>query len=81
MTGKAEDIPTLGFEEALTELETLVDTLEKGELTLEESLATFERGVALTRRCQTALEQAEQKVEILTTKSAVAQPEPFDNDA
>ena len=47
------------------DLEELVDRLEQGDLPLEESLAAFERGVMLTRACQTALKEAEQKVEIL----------------
>lgn len=69
------------FEEALAELETIVDTLEKGDLTLEQSLAAFERGVGLTRSCQKALDEAEQKVQILTSRSPDAEPEPFDSDA
>ncbi len=55
------------FEEDLEELEKLVENLEKGELSLEESLACFERGIALTRNCQKALSEAEQKVNILLT--------------
>jgi exodeoxyribonuclease VII small subunit len=70
--------PTL--EEALTELESLVDTLEKGELSLEESLAAFERGIRLTRTCQRVLDEAEQKVRILTAKSEDAEPEPYESD-
>ena len=54
------------FETAVTELEALVEQMESGELTLEETLKQFERGVALTRACQKALKQAEQKVELLT---------------
>ncbi len=57
---------SLKFEEALEELETLVNTLEKGELSLEDSLKSFERGVTLTRVCQHALKEAEQAVQILT---------------
>jgi exodeoxyribonuclease VII small subunit len=72
--------PPPPFEEALAELEALVDTLEKGELSLEESLAAFERGIGLTRTCQQALDAAEQKVRILTAKSADAQPEPFEQN-
>jgi exodeoxyribonuclease VII small subunit len=53
------------FEQALTELESLVETMERGDQTLEQSLAAFERGVQLTRFCQQALSDAEQKVEIL----------------
>ncbi|MCP1673742.1 exodeoxyribonuclease VII small subunit [Natronocella acetinitrilica] len=58
----------LAFEQALKELESLVERMEQGELTLEESLRSFERGVELTRLCQRALKDAEQKVEILTTE-------------
>jgi len=72
-----EEIP---FEEALSELESLVETMEKGELSLEESLASFERGVALTRLCQQALKAAEQKIEILSTNSSEAELEPFQGD-
>ena len=56
----------IDFEKALAELEQLVETMEKGDLTLEESLKQFERGVTLTRACQKALANAEQKVQILT---------------
>jgi exodeoxyribonuclease VII small subunit len=53
------------FEDSLAELETLVQQMEQGDLTLEDSLAAFERGISLTRGCQTALAQAEQKVNFL----------------
>ncbi|MGD8557185.1 MAG: exodeoxyribonuclease VII small subunit [Chromatiales bacterium] len=72
-----EEIP---FEDALSELESLVETMEKGELSLEESLASFERGVALTRLCQQALKAAEQKIEILSANSSEAELEPFQGD-
>lgn len=65
----------LDFEQALKELETLVEKLENGELSLEESLKHFERGVTLTRICQSALENAEQKVQILTEKSGATRLE------
>jgi len=68
------------FEEALAELEQLVETFEKGELSLEESLKSFERGVELTRTCQQALKEAEQKIEILTGRTIDAETEPFDRD-
>lgn len=58
------------FEGSLAELEAIVDRLEQGELSLDESLRQFERGVQLTRVCQAALKQAEHKVEILLRKSA-----------
>ncbi|WP_089727147.1 exodeoxyribonuclease VII small subunit [Candidatus Thiosymbion oneisti] len=63
----------VSFEDVLKELESLVDTLEQGELTLEQSLAYFERGIELTRTCRKVLDAAEQKVRILTNES----PEPF----
>ena len=53
------------FEESLAKLESLVEKMEAGELSLEDSLKTFEEGVKLTRECQQALAQAEQKVKIL----------------
>ncbi|WP_404368525.1 exodeoxyribonuclease VII small subunit [Marinobacter sp.] len=53
------------FEKSLNELETLVRDLEQGELSLEQSLSAFERGVRLTRECQQALRTAEQRVEQL----------------
>ena len=64
MTQKKQAIPD--FEAALAELETIVQRLEQGELPLEESLRQFERGVALTRSCQKALRQAEQKIRVLS---------------
>jgi exodeoxyribonuclease VII small subunit len=66
------------FERALGDLESTVEQLEHGDLSLEEALKQFERGVALARDCQSALKQAEQKVEILLQKSAAAAPEPFE---
>ena len=56
------------FEKAVSELEALVEQMERGDLTLEESLTKFERGIALVRSCQTALQQAEQKVQTLIDK-------------
>jgi exodeoxyribonuclease VII small subunit len=53
------------FDEALQELETLVETLEQGDLSLDESLARFERGVSLARECRDALTNAEQRVQVL----------------
>jgi exodeoxyribonuclease VII small subunit len=68
------------LEKSLAELEQIVEKLEAGELTLDESLKQFERGVQLTRQCQTALRTAEQKVEILLKKSGADnfEVEPFD---
>ncbi len=67
----------LDFEKALNELETLVETMEQGDMSLEDSLKQFERGVELTRQCQTALKEAEQKVQILIGKSEQAELEAF----
>ena len=53
----------------MQDLEQIVERLEQGDLSLEESLAAFERGVLLTRTCQSALKEAEQKVEILLKKA------------
>ncbi len=68
----------IDFEQALRELESLVEELETRELTLEESLEYFERGVTLTRICQTVLTAAEQKVRVLTEKQGRTSLEPID---
>ena len=69
------------FEKALEELEELVETLEKGELSLDETLKQFERGIKLTRTCQLALKNAEQKVELLIKQAGKTDLEPFDPDS
>jgi exodeoxyribonuclease VII small subunit len=56
----------LDFETALGDLETLVERMESGDMSLEESLKAFEHGVKLTRHCQAALKSAELKVKMLT---------------
>jgi exodeoxyribonuclease VII small subunit len=66
-----------GLEKSLEELEALVTRLESGDLPLEQALKEFERGVKLTRQCQAALQEAEQKVEILLKKTETAEPSPF----
>jgi exodeoxyribonuclease VII small subunit len=70
----------LDFEQSLAELESLVERLEHGDLPLEEALKTFERGVALTRHCQAALQAAQQKVEILLKRGEQSVVEPFADD-
>lgn len=65
----------------MSELETLVERLETGDLPLEDSLKTFERGVTLTRSCQLALKEAEQKVEILLKKTGQPSMETFTQTA
>ena len=77
MPKKRNDID---FEKALEELEELVVKMEKGNLSLEESLKYFERGVALTRMCQKALSEAEQKVQILLEKDGKQQLQDFGSD-
>jgi exodeoxyribonuclease VII small subunit len=76
---KSVDLTSPSFEEALTELESIVDALEKGEMSLEESLSVFERGIGLTRTCQQVLDAAEQRVRILTDARPDAEPEPFES--
>ena len=69
--------PVAQFEHSLDELEQLVEKMEQGEMSLEDSLAAYERGVGLYRRCQTALEQAELRVRLLTDPDAPDKAEPF----
>ena len=57
------------FEQALEDLEALVSSMEDGELSLEDSLQAFEKGIKLTRKCQAALKQAEQKVQVLINEN------------
>lgn len=72
------EVESLDFEQALAALEQLVGELEGGDQPLEVSLAAFERGVALTRRCQSALRAAEQKVEILSRNTVDGELQPFE---
>lgn len=62
----------IDFEKSLDELEGLVERMEQGDSNLEDSLKDFERGIELTRSCQTALAEAEQKVQILLKKNGKA---------
>ncbi|AFU99143.1 exodeoxyribonuclease VII small subunit [Simiduia agarivorans] len=66
------------FEQSLAALEALVNRMEKGELTLEESLKAFEEGVQLTRECQTRLAEAEQRVNLLLEQDGELQTTPLD---
>lgn len=68
----------LDFEQSLSELQALVERLESGELPLEESLSAFEQGIRLTRDCQSALSQAEQKVQILLERDGELEEAPFE---
>lgn len=76
----ASNTEPFDFEQALAELEQLVERMEHGELSLEQSLKDFERGIALTRACQGALKEAEQKVQILTSQGGQEELEPFDEE-
>jgi len=69
--------PVADFEQSLEALEQLVDRMEHGEMSLEDSLAAYETGVGLYRRCQGALEQAELRVRLLTDASDPASAELF----
>jgi exodeoxyribonuclease VII small subunit len=78
MTNKTKSLAQL--EKSLTALEALVEKLENGDLPLEKALAEFERGVKLTRQCQAALQEAEQRIEILLKQSETAEPVRFDSE-
>jgi exodeoxyribonuclease VII small subunit len=69
---------SLNLEKALSDLEKLVDELESGELPLEKAMKKFEQGIELTRNCQTALQDAEQRVEILLKSAGGEELEEFE---
>ena len=75
---EASEGEALTFEAALAELENLVERMEGGELSLDQSLQAFERGVALTRHCQTALAAAELKVQALSEDGELTKFAPDD---
>lgn len=75
---KPESAAAPDFEKALAELEEIVSTLEKGDLSLDAALKHFERGIALTRQCQTSLKEAELKVEQLVERNGKQTLEPFE---
>ncbi|NYT26692.1 MAG: exodeoxyribonuclease VII small subunit [Candidatus Thiodubiliella endoseptemdiera] len=66
------------FNEGLKELEAIVQTMEDGDLNLEDSLKYFEQGVALTRQCQVALSEAEQKIALLSADDNYQSEKPLD---
>jgi exodeoxyribonuclease VII small subunit len=68
------------FEHSLDELEQLVQRMEHGDLSLDDSLKTYERGIALYRNCQTALEQAELRVKLLYDPESPDEAEDFKPD-
>ncbi len=79
MTDKTDKQPD--FEKALAELESLVQKMESGDLTLDDSLAEFKRGVELTRHCQDVLEKAQLTVDKLLNVDDESSTEPFKPDS
>jgi exodeoxyribonuclease VII small subunit len=71
----------LDFESSLSELTQLVEQMEQGGLSLEQSLESFERGIKLVRHCQSALQTAEQKVQILMEKNGKLESLPYQSEA
>ena len=69
----------VNFEQSLAQLESLVKKLESGELPLEESLKSFETGISLVRQCQTALANAEQRVNVLVEEQGEQHLSPFED--
>jgi|TARA_B110000027_G_C15915080_1_gene210092 exodeoxyribonuclease VII small subunit len=76
-----KEIKAMDFEKQLETLEGLVESLESGDLSLEDSLKSFEQGIKVARDCQQALKQAEQKVEVLMRQGDDLVSQPFDGDA
>lgn len=74
---KSNNLAEFSFEQSLAELEKLVVKMESGELALEESLQAFEQGIKLTRQCQNALAQAEQRVQVLLEQNGQSVAQPF----
>jgi len=80
-TQTTDDTPGLGsFEASVTELENLVEALETGEVSLEEALSKFERGVTLARQCQTMLKSAELRVDQLLAEGDSERVASFEAD-
>ena len=67
------------FEQSLEKLEQLVERMEEGDLSLEDSLKTFEEGIKLTRQCQQALVKAEQKVKLLIEENGQISEKDFED--
>ncbi len=78
--GAPIDSPVADFERSLDALEQLVEKMEQGQMSLEDSLAAYERSVGLYRRCQQALEQAELRVRLLSDPEQPDAAEPFGDD-
>ena len=80
---KASDVAELSFEQAIGELEGIVEKLERGDVPLEQSIAIYERGEALKKRCETLLRSAEMRVEKVRLRADRTADglEPLDDDA
>ena len=76
----AEKKAAVNFEKAIKDLEKIVEDLESGELSLEQSLKTFEKGIKLTRQCQGELEKDELKVKKLVEENGELRTKPLTND-
>ena len=76
----AEKKVTVNFEKAIKDLETIVEDLESGDLSLEESLKAFEKGIKLTRHCQVELGKAELKVQKLVEENGELKTKSLDHD-
>jgi exodeoxyribonuclease VII small subunit len=68
------------LEAALAEINTVIEQMEQGELSLEQSLAQFERGITLIKQCQKILQEATQKVQVLITNNGQETLEPYEKD-
>ncbi|MCK5790771.1 MAG: exodeoxyribonuclease VII small subunit [Ketobacter sp.] len=71
---------SIDFEKSLQTLEQLVESMEGGDMTLEKSLEAFEQGIKLTKECQQALREAQQKVDILLQQNGDEELTPFAED-
>jgi len=74
------DTQQADFESQMQALEQLVERLESGELSLDDAMKTFEKGIRLTRDCQSALDQAEQKVQLLLGDEGAERLEPLNDE-
>ncbi len=85
MTERQQGRPVeeMSFEEAIAELERIVERLERGQVPLAESIAIYERGAALKKRCETLLKEAEMRIEkiVLNEQGEPVGTEPLDPDA
>lgn len=80
MAAKKKTSAPADFEQAMTELEALVEAMESGDLSLEQSMEHFERGIQLTKTCQKSLSEAEQRVQILTQEAGQEKLADFESE-